>query len=175
MSSKLDQNNNTSQSKKYSIVFDVYIKKNVLESIKEHCRQGGKLEVFGYLVGEVFEWTKKTYVIVEDELFIKESGDSQKYTIAQLEGYSGHFQKLLNELREKKKKNLLTVGWWHSHPNYGCFLSTTDVTTTHYFFSEKYHVALVCEPIRNDFAFFKIDKHQNEQYAEVSYAIIDQN
>jgi 26S proteasome regulatory subunit N11 len=160
------------QIKKINVLFNVYIKEGVLKRILEHCRTGGELEVFGYLVGEIFNWKNQLYIVIEDELFIKESGDSQKYTIKQLEGFSGKFQQMLKEIR-RKKDNFLILGWWHSHPDYGCFLSKTDTTTTNYFFSEPYHVALVCDHIRNDFAFFKTTAQHESGYKEVSFAIIN--
>ncbi|MCP4763055.1 MAG: hypothetical protein GY870_14865 [archaeon] len=154
-------------------VLDIYIKEKIFNQIKKHCRNGGELEVFGYLVGEVFEWDNKQYIIIEEELFIEESGDSSKYSIQQLEGFAPKFHKRLEELRHERKKQFVIVGWWHSHPDYGCFLSTMDVTTTRYFFSENYHVALVCDPIRDELSFFKIDPSAEKEYKEVDYAIIE--
>lgn len=159
------------QNKEFIVFFNVYIKEGILKRIIEHCRIGGELEVFGYLVGEIFNWKNQSYITIEDELFLKESGDSQKYTIKQFEGFSGKFHQMLKEIR-RKKENFLILGWWHSHPDFGCFLSKTDITTTNYFFSEPYHVALVCDPIRNDFAFFKTTQQNESGYKEVSFAII---
>ncbi len=31
--------------------------------------------------------------------------------------------------RKRKNDNLRIVGWWHSHPNFGCFLNPTDLDT----------------------------------------------
>jgi len=160
------------QNKEISVLFQVFIKNGILERIIEHGRIGGQLEVFGYLVGEIFKFNDQSYIVIEEELFIKESGDSQQYTIQQLEGFSGKFHQMLKELR-RKKENFLILGWWHSHPDFGCFLSKTDVTTTNYFFSEPYHVALVCDPIRNNFAFFKTTEQHESGYQEVSFAIIN--
>ena len=60
--------------KRLDFAFDVYIKKNVIETIKEHCREGKELEVFGYMVGQRFEWGGNTYIIIEDELLSRKVG-----------------------------------------------------------------------------------------------------
>ena len=48
--------------------------------------------------------------------------------------------------REERQKALL--GWYHSHPNLGIFLSETDVERTHrLLFAEPFQVALVYDPV----------------------------
>ncbi|WP_455143188.1 Mov34/MPN/PAD-1 family protein [Candidatus Hodarchaeum mangrovi] len=53
------------------------------------------------------------------------------------------FEDLLNE-------NNHCIGWWHSHPGYGLFLSPTDLTTHIYSFQvhNPLSVALVLDPTR---------------------------
>jgi len=55
------------------------------------------------------------------------------------------FEDLLNEKNH-------CIGWWHSHPGYGLFLSPTDLTTHIYSFQvhNPLSVALVLDPTRID-------------------------
>jgi proteasome lid subunit RPN8/RPN11 len=47
------------------------------------------------------------------------------------------------------------VGWHHTHPNLGVFLSGYDLFIHRHFFSEVWQVALVVDPIRQEFGFFQ--------------------
>jgi proteasome lid subunit RPN8/RPN11 len=49
--------------------------------------------------------------------------------------------------------NLRRVGWYHSHPNFGIFLSTYDIDVCSNF-QRQTQVALVYDPVRNEGGFF---------------------
>jgi len=153
-------------------IFPVYIYENVLKVVKEICGKSN-LELFGYLVGNVLEWKKKKYVIITDQLFNKNAVNSQKYFTSQIDGTAGNFDIVLKGLRElRKDDDLRILGWYHTHPDYGCFLSTTDIHTQEFFFPETYQVALILDPIRKEYTFFTLDKSSKEGYKEISHAII---
>lgn len=46
------------------------------------------------------------------------------------------------------------VGWYHSHPNFGIFLSSHDRFIQTNFFSAPWHLAYVADPIRKENGFF---------------------
>ncbi len=46
------------------------------------------------------------------------------------------------------------VGWYHSHPGHGVFLSATDRATQSTWFRLPHHIALVIDPIRHEAAVF---------------------
>jgi len=46
------------------------------------------------------------------------------------------------------------VGWYHSHPNFGVFLSGVDLETQHDCFNQPWHIAVVYDPIRDEIGFF---------------------
>jgi proteasome lid subunit RPN8/RPN11 len=55
--------------------------------------------------------------------------------------------------REHQQNALL--GWYHTHPNIGVFLSDTDVEQTHrLLFAEPFQVALVYDPVRGRAGYF---------------------
>ena len=47
------------------------------------------------------------------------------------------------------------LGWHHTHPNFGIFLSGYDLFIHQHFFSEYWQIALVVDPLRNEFGFFQ--------------------
>ncbi|MFX1308969.1 MAG: hypothetical protein ACFE8C_04665 [Promethearchaeota archaeon] len=153
-------------------VFPVYIYDNILDQIKELSINSEK-EIFGYLVGDLLKWKEQLYIIIEEQLFIEDAVHSNKFSTSQIKGKAGEYEKEFRKLKKKKMNyNLRIVGWWHSHPNFGCFLSQVDLHTQEYFFPESYQVALVIDPVRDEFKFFTLDKASEKKYKEVNNAII---
>lgn len=172
-------------------VFPVYISDKILETIKKICKEN-ELEVFGYLVGELFIWKGQKYILINHYLYIEgaihgneisviERGEKgmaydnrpdhrDQYVEFEFSKYVLEFEKLK---RKEKNERLLNVGWWHSHPDFGCFLSETDLITQEEIFYKPYHVALVVDPIRDVFNFFTLDKNNSKKrYKAISFAII---
>ncbi len=155
-----------------SYLFPVYIYHEILEKIIE-LSKASKLEIFGYLVGNILKWNNVKYIIIEEQLFINNATHSDRFSTFQIEGTAGQYEKKFQELKiHKKNDRLRIVGWWHSHPDLGCFLSRTDLHTQEVFFPESYQVALVVDPIRDDFQFFTLEKSLEARYKSLSYAII---
>jgi len=155
-----------------NFVFPVYIYKSVLEEIKKLCKKA-KLEIFGYLIGNIFKWNGKKYIVIEEQLFLIGAVHSDKYSTSQIEGTAGKYEKRFQKLKRKKNnEELRIVGWWHSHPGFGCFLSSADLHTQEFFFPESYQVALVVDPIKDELKFFTLESKVNQKYKKLSYAVI---
>lgn len=61
--------------------------------------------------------------------------------------------------RARIDPELAIVGWVHSHPGYGIFLSDADQFIHTRFFALPWHVALVIDPKRNELGFFRDAGH----------------
>ena len=156
-------------------VFPIYIYKETIEEIKNFCKSSEQ-EIFGYLIGSFFKWNDQIYTVIEDLLFLIGAVYSDKIFTSQIEGTAGLYQKKFQRIKKmKNNENLRIVGWWHSHPNLGCFLSSTDLVTQKYFFPEENQVALVVDPIQNEFEFFTIDNNTKKGYKSLSYAVLKNN
>lgn len=155
-----------------NFVFPVYIYRDTLQKINV-LTKNFENEIFGYLIGNILEWNRKLYVIIEEILFILGAVHSDKFSTSQIEGTAGKYDKRFQRLKKKRENdNLRIVGWWHSHPGFGCFLSTTDLKTQEYFFPESYQVALVVDPHKDELEFFTLDKNSEKGYKSISYAIL---
>ena len=63
------------------------------------------------------------------------------------------------------------VGWYHSHPKMGCFMSSTDINTQRRYqalFSDA--VALVIDPQRPIFRFYRVE---DTNYISVEYDVFE--
>ena len=145
--------------------FDTYIHENILEQIVEDFNRYAEhnSEGIGLLCGKVRKWKEKKYVIIEE--YVTAENDSNEVRAR----FSREaFTNLAKQLKDKT-----IVGWAHSHPNYSCFLSKTDIDTHKQLFNEEYQVALVIDPLntreRPETRFFKVTENN---YSEVSYAVI---
>lgn len=89
-----------------------------------HARSGGNIEVMGLMQGMVhgdtFVVTDAFRLPVEaTETRVNAQDDAMEYIVKYME--------------ESRKNGQLenAVGWYHSHPGYGCWLSGIDVNTQH--------------------------------------------
>lgn len=157
---------------KEDFLFSVYIKESILNHIKDLSRNSDR-EIFGYLIGLILKWKNNKYIIIKEQIYIENTVRSNKFNTSQIEGTAGKYEKEFQKVKHNiKNENLRIVGWWHSHIDLGCFLSSTDIHTQEYFFPEPYQVALVIDPIRDEYKFFTLDKSSKIKYKALSYAVI---
>ncbi len=174
---------------KKDFVFPVYISKKVINSIVKTCKKN-KNEVFGYLIGELYSWKDQKYIIITHNLFIKGAVLGSEFLVQeqgekgmvkddrnQQEAIEFNFNEYSTEynlLKEKEDNSyLLRLGWWHSHPGFSCFLSAIDLKTQSVVFPESHMVALVVDPIANEYEFFTLDSTAPKGYKTLNYAILN--
>ena len=67
-----------------------------------------------------------------------------------MESVDPAFQAKMMEMLTETGRSESVVGWYHSHPGIGCFLSGIDITTHHSFEKlDKRSVAVVVDPIQS--------------------------
>ncbi|MBI4360224.1 hypothetical protein HY572_00445 [Candidatus Micrarchaeota archaeon] len=142
-------------------LYDVYLSADVVEKAQTHFRTAasrGK-EAMGLLLGSAFVWNGNPYAVAER--YVTASNDATAVSVRFSREAFSDLSKKLNGFR--------VVGWTHSHPDYGCFLSSTDVATQESFFSEDFHFAFVVDPVRGEKKCFKV---RNGQSVPVGFAVI---
>lgn len=120
----------------------VYISSLALLKMLRHGRAGVPMEVMGLMLGEfVDDYT----VRVVDVFAMPQSG-----TGVSVEAVDPVFQtKMMDMLRQTGRKETV-VGWYHSHPGFGCWLSSVDINTQQSFEQlTPRAVAVVVDPIQS--------------------------
>lgn len=147
--------------------FPVYICDSAERKIREHAEKEAprRLEVMGFLLGEVSSWNGKLYSVVRDVVTTELKSSSSKVRFD-----PEAFPRLFHELDDSGFDYIL-VGWYHSHPGHTCFLSKTDLETQRAMFSQPYHSALVIDPVNCDVKVFRLS---DGDYEEVPFAILKQ-
>jgi len=119
-----------------------YISSLALLKMLKHGRAGVPLEVMGLMLGE---FADDYTVRVKDVFAMPQSG-----TGVSVEAVDPAFQTKMMDMLKQTGRGELVVGWYHSHPGFGCWLSGVDVNTQQSF--EDTHercVAVVVDPIQS--------------------------
>ncbi|KYO17946.1 26S proteasome non-ATPase regulatory subunit 14 [Alligator mississippiensis] len=120
----------------------VYISSLALLKMLKHGRAGVPMEVMGLMLGEfVDDYT----VRVIDVFAMPQSG-----TGVSVEAVDPVFQAKMLDMLKQTGRPEMVVGWYHSHPGFGCWLSGVDINTQQSFeaLSER-AVAVVVDPIQS--------------------------
>ena len=59
-------------------------------------------------------------------------------------------------------ESAVMVGWYHTHPGFGIFLSGMDLFIHQNFFTQKWHVAMVLDPRARQSGFFCWDRQMTK-------------
>ncbi|XP_022207829.1 COP9 signalosome complex subunit 5 [Nilaparvata lugens] len=121
---------------------DIKISALALLKMVMHARSGGTLEVMGLLLGKVDANT----MIVMDSFALPVEGTETRVN-AQAQAYE--YMTAYIEAAKSVGRQENAIGWYHSHPGYGCWLSGIDVSTQmlNQNFQEPF-VAIVIDPVR---------------------------
>jgi proteasome lid subunit RPN8/RPN11 len=115
----------------------VTIEGEVLRQIRQHARSNSKTEVCGVLIGE------------ENGSGLKISARIAGLNAAQAGTYVTFTQDTwehIYKIKDKDYPDERIVGWYHSHPGFGVFLSDHDTFIHKNFFSAPLQVAWVYDP-----------------------------
>ena len=126
----------------------LYVQKTAEEKMRNHAMHDPTVEVMGLMLGRVHDWKGEEYVLVKD-VVTSDLESSAVQVRFDKEGYERLFD-LLDDIEFE----YIVVGWYHSHPGHGCFLSDIDVATQRSMFGESYHSAMVLDPINKKIAVF---------------------
>ena len=120
----------------------IYISPLALLKMLRHGKAGIPLEVMGLMLGDyVDDYTVKCI----DVFSMPQSG-----TETTIESIDEGFQVKMVEMLKQTGRNEIVVGWYHSHPGFGCWLSSTDLNTQKTFEQQVPRtVAVVVDPIQS--------------------------
>ncbi len=118
------------------------------------CAQAGsdlENEVGGVLAGK---WrldanSGETFVVVEGVLPAPHTRHGSNFVT-----FTQNSLVALNDALEERYPGKQMVGWYHTHPHMGVFLSSYDTWLHEHFFPEMWQVALVIDPHAQEAGFF---------------------
>lgn len=107
-----------------------------------HSRSGGSIEVMGLMIGKV---DANTMIVMDSFALPVEGTETRVNAQAEAYEYMADFTESAKQIGRLEN----VIGWYHSHPGYGCWLSGIDVSTQ--LLNQQYQepfVAIVIDPIR---------------------------
>jgi proteasome lid subunit RPN8/RPN11 len=133
-------------------MFAVHCSDSVLSKVMEHAVNCAHTEIFGLLLGDVLRTpTGKVRTIIRT--FIP----AQRLKTSTATFVEVSAEELIRMDKAYEEANhaygMLKVGWFHTHPGHGIFMSATD-RDNHAMYNKPWQVALVLDPIRNTSGFF---------------------
>ncbi|KAH0565144.1 COP9 signalosome catalytic subunit rri1 [Trichoglossum hirsutum] len=107
-----------------------------------HARAGGSMEVMGLMQGKT---AGDTFIVTDAFRLPVEGTETRVNAHEEANEYMPNYLQLSREVGQMEN----AVGWYHSHPGYGCWLSGIDVSTqlTQQTFQEPF-LAVVIDPDR---------------------------
>ncbi len=126
---------------------EVVIDESIESEIEKHCFSETQVEVGGFLVG-TFEGSRTNIVAALPSL--KAVSTQVNLTITH-EAWSDALSDV-----EQNYSGMKIVGWYHSHPGFGLFLSEYDSFIQENFFVDPNHVALVVDPLEGSLGWFVV-------------------
>ncbi len=128
---------------------NIYISQPVYKEIHKFTQNKTTNESGGMLIGNVIEEFGKTNIIVNgfiEAKFCEATPTTLKFTHETWE--------FVHKEMDKKFPGQKIVGWIHTHPNFGIFLSEYDKFIQENFFKEDYQIAYVVDPIQDIEGFY---------------------
>lgn len=114
----------------------------LLKMVK-HAHSGGSMEVMGLMLG----YAQDDSIVVLDTFALPVEGTETRVDAGgEAQGYMVTYLEAVHRAGRQREN---VVGWYHSHPGYGCWLSGIDVGTQrlHQSYEDPY-LAVVIDPVR---------------------------
>jgi proteasome lid subunit RPN8/RPN11/cell division protein FtsB len=129
---------------------EIYINYEVVKFVEEFALSDTSRELGGVLIGNIYRYREKPFLLIDGAIEAKYSESSSatmKFTHKSWE--------YINSIKESKYPTKKIIGWFHTHPTFGIFLSDYDKFIHQNFFNAPYQVAYVVDPINKQKGFFQ--------------------
>lgn len=130
----------------------IYLDRRTADAIERHALSDTSVELGGILLGKecVDPATGEPFVWVTQSLEARHYANTQaSFT------YTHDSWEEITRERDRLHPEFDIVGWYHTHPSFGIFLSHHDLFIHQHFFAQPLQVAYVVDPINQTRGFFQ--------------------
>jgi len=128
----------------------IFLREETLREIVLYAKTNVSRELGGVLIGTFHQWRGQLWIDVE--AYVKATRFQN--TAASFKFTHDSWSDITRE-KEKRFNDKPVVGWQHTHPGYGVFLSGMDMFIQNHFFNLPHQVALVVDPRADTLGFFQ--------------------
>jgi proteasome lid subunit RPN8/RPN11 len=122
--------------------FRVFFDRAIHERIAAHAGEKLSLEICGFLVGQWYRDANGPYLHINEAVRCDKAVSNAGDVTFTHEAWNE-----VNREMDTKYPDRSIVGWYHSHPNFGIFLSDRDQFCQDYTFNSPGQVAYVVDPV----------------------------
>jgi proteasome lid subunit RPN8/RPN11 len=144
----------------------IFIPTDVLAAMSDHADEDLRMELGGALAGDIYSWKGTPYAVVAGYI----PAEEYENTAASFRFTHNSWEQIRRDL-DRLYPDKLLVGWHHTHPGYGVFLSGADQFIQNNFFNLPHQFAVVTDPRSRTFGFFQNKDSKIEKlpgYFEIS-------
>jgi proteasome lid subunit RPN8/RPN11 len=118
--------------------YPIFFQQEAVIALQEHLKSSPTQAIFGFLIGDVYRdpETGVLYIVIDKTLKLSQPiyGDKTEVVVSRL------WERMQQQLA---KASASLLGWYHSHPGQGGYLTPHDVETHEKFFTEPWQVAVL--------------------------------
>lgn len=138
--------------------YRIFIARQAHEAVWEHARQsvnegreekGEIVEVGGVLIGEIYKDKEGPFLEIAAAIVAQHTKNEGTQMTFTPETWVH-----VNQVKAKKYPDARIVGWYHTHPRFGIFLSDMDKFIHQHHFPQPWTTALVVDPVKETEGFF---------------------
>lgn len=129
----------------------IFIAKEIMEEILNYSQKDITCELGGVLIGDYCQDNKVKFIKISDFIEAKNTQSDNTHIKFNHDTWNAiERERKLRKISEKKQM----VGWFHTHPGWGMFLSEDDLFIHQNFFNLPWQVAMVVDPLKKEQGFF---------------------
>ncbi len=136
----------------------VYIHQDVFKKLESYASSDLEHELGSILLGRHMQSMGKTHVVISNFIEAKYT-DASASTLT----FTHESWDYIHAQHEEKYPDLFILGWQHTHPGYGIFLSNYDMFIQENFFNLPFQVAYVIDPKQESRGFFQWKNNKVEK------------
>jgi proteasome lid subunit RPN8/RPN11 len=129
--------------------FRIIITKDAYETIIKHAKEDIQNEICGVLIGDYYKDADGPFLEISGVIRGEHAENEADHVMFTHATWS-----YINEIKDNQYAEEKIVGWYHSHPRFGVFLSDQDNFIHKNFFGQPWQVAFVVDPVSENEGFF---------------------
>lgn len=149
----------------------IFVDLDVIREMEAHAQTNTRVELGGVMLGQqLVDDEGNPFVVISDSLRARHyeaTKGSFKFT-------HDTWSQITRE-RNEFRSDLEMVGWYHTHPGWGVFLSGMDLFICNNFFNRPLDVALVIDPCAGQRGWFQWDRQHSRKTRETSGFMLTTN
>jgi proteasome lid subunit RPN8/RPN11 len=119
----------------------VYVNRHAYDGMLRRAAAGDDFEVGGFLLGGFHHHAGRRYVDITHQVPALKAESARAHLT-----FSNDAMREFHETHAERYPGTLVLGWYHTHPGSGLFLSADDRFIQKSFYASDHHVAIVIDP-----------------------------